>query len=54
MISFHWEVLTLLGQIISLTLSTNISAAVPGIESKPASFNSFKVSSIEFSYNLDI
>ena len=53
-ISFHWEALTLFGQITFLISSTNIYAAVPGIESNPAFFNSFKVSSIEFSYNFDI
>ncbi|MBA7599888.1 hypothetical protein ES703_06933 [subsurface metagenome] len=54
MMLIHCRVETLLGHIIFRISSTKISAAVPGIESNPAFFNSFKVSSIEFSYNFDM
>ena len=48
------ETETLFGHIIFLSLSTRISAAVPGIESNPAFFNSFNVFSIVSLFSFDI
>ena len=50
----HWFVEIFSGQIFLLTLSTRISAAVPGNESKPFFINSLNTSSTDSPDNCEI